>query len=536
MKYLKFYEAFQSKGISNTVKFLKEKVGDKSAKEFVDSLISFMANVDYPIDIISDDNIKYLNSKKALQLKCESPLNNDRNIWVLKFWFSLEKGYLGFTATGNKIEEVETGRTSGIRDTTSFTDRDFEYIKDRLTQTGEIWKVTDYNKLKTGDTVIGQFDSSDRDRIAFAKIFVDERDGGRTYAIQNVSSGSTPDYNEDWRNYTQYGDLSWWIFDDNEGYGNDHCKLHYWRPSSDEIHYIEPPKEEKIEKEKEENPFTWNLPLNSRLQISNWRRSFNSIESMKSVEESDFALVLYYDLLKSEKTYTKPSETKLSRSKSKEGATKLMSDVVIKTMNIERYIKNITSSLNITETEFSDLSKIVTKHLAQEYSYISVYFSRPDWSDLETFTDYFYKLVDSEPEDKQYYLNRIKDIYEQKVRNYYNFLLRYQQSKTLITKNDDIKKLFDEVFKLGNLIHKKFSSMQVNSIEDLFMIKSKFRSLNEFMRLSRNQPTYMAKEIISSFRSQDEFKYYCNEYSNSYNTLTEDLEKLKRVEKFLNSI
>ena len=35
MRYLKLYEAFESKGISNTLKFLKEKVGNESAKKFV---------------------------------------------------------------------------------------------------------------------------------------------------------------------------------------------------------------------------------------------------------------------------------------------------------------------------------------------------------------------------------------------------------------------------------------------------------------------------------------------------------------------
>ena len=207
MKYLKFYEAFQSKGITNTLKFLKDKVGKQSSDSFISSLKDFMSGVDFPIDQLSDNNIKYLSAKKAIQLRCESPVTNERGIWIIKYWFSIEKGFLGYTATGNKEEKEVPDLNSGshgLRDTISFTDRNLEYIKERITPTGEIWEVFDYNKLQSGDTVIGEFDSS----IALAKIFVDRYDNRRTYAIQKVAAGSEPD-NSDWTNYRQYGDLSW---------------------------------------------------------------------------------------------------------------------------------------------------------------------------------------------------------------------------------------------------------------------------------------------------------------------------------------
>ena len=38
MKYLKFYEAFKSKGVSNTLKFLKDKVGKNSSGKFLEYL------------------------------------------------------------------------------------------------------------------------------------------------------------------------------------------------------------------------------------------------------------------------------------------------------------------------------------------------------------------------------------------------------------------------------------------------------------------------------------------------------------------
>ena len=71
MKYLKFYESFKSKGISNTLKFLKEKVGKKSSDYFLEYLKQFMTVVDFPIDKISDNDIKYMSAKKALLLNSE---------------------------------------------------------------------------------------------------------------------------------------------------------------------------------------------------------------------------------------------------------------------------------------------------------------------------------------------------------------------------------------------------------------------------------------------------------------------------------
>ena len=398
MRYLKLYEAFKSKGISNTLKFLKEKVGSSSATEFKNSLVNFMKLMDFPIDKLSDDDIKYMNSKKALQLKSEDKVTNSKGIWVIKYWFSLDKGYLGYTATGNETKDVSSPSDGGLRTQKQFTDPELEYIKSNITRTGEIWPVDNYTKLESGDVVIGLFNGSpNKAYIGLAKIFID--DNKSVFAIQDVNSGSSCD-NEDWRDYTEYGDKSWWL-SNNDDLGTDHSRLHYWRPSEEEIHYIEPPVEKvEDEDELEVDPLTWNLPLSSRFDFSSWSSGYTITK--KSIKEADFALILYFDELINKESLEKPSETKKQRVESKEGATKLMTDQQIKKMNIERYIKKLIVSLNITETEFFNLEKIVSKHLSQEFSYISIYNKRPDWEGLGDFTNYLYQVVDSD--DKEYYL------------------------------------------------------------------------------------------------------------------------------------
>jgi hypothetical protein len=540
MKYLKLYEAFKSKGISNTIKFLKDKVGSTSSTGFINSLRDFMLNIDFPINEISDDNLKYLSAKKAMKLKNESDVTNPKGIWVIKYWFSLENGFLGYSATGNERKEIDnTISGSGKRSAEKFTDSDLEYIRQNIISSGEIWPVTDYSKLKTGDSVIGQFNSHSQRDIGMAKIFVDQSDNNRVYAIQSVSSGSHISDSR-WRNYTNYGDLTWWLYD-NTDMGNDHRKLHYWRPSSEELNYIEPPKEiEEVEQEKEENPLTWNLPLSNRYSFSSWGRG--SSISKDSIEKADFALVLYFDdlvatFLLDVESYERPSEIKQQRREEKEGATKLMSDDEIKKMNIERYIQKLVVSLNITETEFFNLEKIVSKHLCKEFSYISIFYQRPDWSDLSDFTEYLYKVIDSH-DDKSYYLDKVKDIYKRRTENYYNQFLKYQTNKTFLKGDSQLKKFFDELFKLGGEINTTFTKKELSTIDDLWLTSKKIRSLYEYIKMSRNQFNYQVREVMGGFRYTDEMGHYFTQYENQYTeeNYKQDLERINRIRGFMKSL
>jgi hypothetical protein len=542
MKYLKLYEAFKSKGISSTLKFLKDKVGTKSSDSFISTLRDFMTNVDYPIDQISDENIKYLNAKKALLLKNDKDVTNSKGIWVLKFWFSLQDGFLGTTATGNQRRDRNQSYSTnhGFRDTQKFNESDMDHIKENITTTGEIWPVTNYYELKTGDTVIGQFDSSSRRSITLAKIYVDKLDNNRTYAIQNVSQGSTPDGSA-WRNYTQYGDLSWWLFDNDE-MGDDHRKLHFWRPSDQEIHYIEPPakNEDEAQPEEEKDPFEWNLPLSNRYSFSNWGRGSSMTTSV--LEKADFALVLYFDDLINPESdapyFEKPSETKQQRRSEKEGATKLMTDAEIKKMNIERYIQKLVVSLKITETEFFELEKIVNKHLAQEFSYFSIYLQRPDWSDISIFIDYLYNVADADDSDKTYYVNRIKDQYKSRTKNYYEQLVKFQETKKFIKGDSKLKKIYDELFKLGLEINQTLTKKKINSIDELWLLRTKIKSVYDFIKMSRNVLDYKVRECMSGFRYPEEMEHYYNQYKDQYSDddYKKDLEKINRIRTFLKSI
>ena len=541
MKYLKFYESFKSKGVSNTLKFLKDKIGKNSSEKFLEYLKQFMTVVDFPIDKISDNDIKYMSAKKALGLKSEEDITNSKGIWVIKFWFSLEKGYLGFTGTGNEVREFsknEGGSHDGLRDAEPFSESDLDYIKQNITRTGEIWSVTDYKKLETGQTVIGQFNDRDVNSIGFAKIFVDRGDRNRTYVIQSICSGSEPTSTTSWTDYTEFGSKSWWIYDSEE-MGNDHRKLHFWRPSSEELHYIEPPVEkEEGEKEIVEDPLTWNLPLSNRFSFSRWDRSSFSIDSSEKIKEADFSLVLYFDdMINPEKDasfYKKPSEIKQQRYTQKEDVLAFMTDEKIKKENIERYISKLSSQLEISSEDLSNLGRIVNKCLSNDSAYINLSMNRRDiLSTLTTLCRYIYSIISDD--SKEYYIEQIKNIYKNINQNYYKDQTQSLIIKSLI-KGSPFEKPFKRVFDLGNYITDKVRKENAKSLDDVLIIQNKLNSIRQFMHNDLNRLSYAMRNMIGEFYSEESFRYYIRESTYREEDLNNDLKMLDRIERYIKSI
>lgn len=549
MKYLKFYEAFKSKGISNTLNFLKNKVGKSSQEQFLEYLRQFMEIVDFPIDKISDNDLKYMSAKKALKLRSEEKVTNSRGIWLLKFWFSLDKGYLGFTGTGNEEKEPTIGSSGGYHDglraAEPFSESDLRFIKQNITRTGEIWPVTDYKKLQTGQTVIGQFDSYSVDNISFAKIFVDRADRNRTYVIQGICSGSEPTTNQEWRQWTQFGSLSWWIYDNDE-MGSDHRKLHHFNPSTDELHYVQPPEEkvDKEEKEPEENPLSWNLPLTNRLGFSQWGRSQFSITSQDKIKEADFALVLYFDdMINPDKDaifYEKPSDIKTGRSQEKEGALAFMSDEKIKKENIERYISKLSSNLEISVEDLSNLGRIVNKCLAGDSAYINLSLNRRDvLGVLQSLCRQLYYIISED--SKEYYIEQIKNLYKNINQNYYKDQTHLLTNKSLL-KGSAFEKTFNKIFELGNYITDRVKKENAQSLDDVMIIQNKLNSIRQFMHNDFNRLSYSMRNMIGEFYSEESFKYYIKEYSGEGTSiyreeeLNNDLKMLERIEKYIKSI
>ena len=344
MKYLMLFEAFEANALSKMMVFLTKKTDSDSKERFRNKLKTLTTNLDIPIDKIKDSDVKYLNRSQALKLKSEKESDS---IYCLKFWFSIDEGYLGFTGTGNLTMDFNRhikGRRSEVKNS-PFNTRELDYIKHSLDiKTGSLDPVKNYEDIQHGQLVIGIFsgeDPIDINKLGFAKIW---RDENQLYAIQDVTSGGSPENEingQNWRSWRNSDSrlVHSWSLDSVHSPGSDHCKLHIYKSSNEPLHIVGVKKEVV---EKSENPFDFNLPVNRGYNLTEWGNSSWSIDNYKSVEKADFAIVLMLDdIIKS--VGTKVSNVKKSREESKEGATSLMNDSEIKEANIKRYLIGLIS-------------------------------------------------------------------------------------------------------------------------------------------------------------------------------------------------
>ncbi len=535
MRYLKLYEAFQSNTISKMMNFLKDKVGASSQQRFLDRLKNLQDKLDLPIDKIQDKDIKYLNRKKAIIFRNENNVDNSKGIYCLKFWFSLDDGFLGFTSTGNQYYEYKGRRRPS---SSSFSQLELDHIKNNFgITTGELEPLRNYDDLRHGTLIFGIFsdDSDDRDRLGYAKIW---RDGNRLWAIQSVASGGEPDYDVDgqnWRSYRNDNSVfrDSWSLDSVDSPGSDHYKIHLYKPSSEPLHI----KGQKVEVSKEENPLNYNLPTNSRLSAGSWDDYDWSIDSSSMLEKADFAIVIVIDdILKSG---IKPvTDTRKERELSREGALKLMSDSEIKNANIDRYMTHILSKMiNIDTTEIRNLQNIVIKNVCGQFAYIAIFKNNPSLDYLDYISKYLFRaLQQTSIEDKKYFINNAKDKYERLYKSNIEITKLYKQSRDIINKNakDDIKELFVIVDEISNKIYNYLKSQKIETLEDLRMTYLKIQSIKMATEYEEFELSRPSRNLIAEFNYPNDIDYYLKEYSEK--DFKEDIKRLNQVSRYVDSI
>jgi len=81
--------------------------------------------------------------------------------------------------------------------------------------------------------------------------------------------------------------------------------------------------------------------------------------------------------------------------------------------------------------------------------------------------------------------------------------------------------------------------MEINSIDDLWLVNRRIESLYNYMRQSRNQLSAIVREVgINGFRYPNEIERCFKEYENEYldRIYKEDLERIDRIQKILTSL
>ena len=540
MKYLMLFEAFEANALSKMMVFLTKKTDSDSKERFRNKLKTLTTNLDIPIDKIKDSDVKYLNRSQALKLKNEKESDS---IYCLKFWFSIDEGYLGFTGTGNLTMNFNRhikGRRSEVKNS-PFNTRELDYIKYSLDiKTGSLDPVKNYEDIQHGQLVIGIFsgeDPIDINKLGFAKIW---RDENQLYAIQDVTSGGTPDNEingQNWRSWRNSDSrlVHSWSLDSVYSPGSDHCKLHIYKSSNEPLHIVGVKKEVV---EKSENPFDFNLPVNRGYNLTEWGHSSWSIDNYKSVEKADFAIVLMLDdIIKS--VGTKVSNVKKSREESKEGATSLMNDSEIKEANIKRYLIGLISKMGITldTSNLQNLQNLVIKSVCSEFAFISIYRETPGFGNLNSITKSIYNMIGLEDEpDKKYYLDKAIEYYQYLNTNSDEYRKIYTDSLEVIKKcnSDQIKEFFDTIMKMGNKIKKYLSSQNIQNIEDLRMIIIKLQSIRTISRENEFKFEGFVKNILDEFHYKNDVEYYTREYGSR--DISKELTKIKNLERYVDSL
>lgn len=543
MKHLMLFEAFESNALSKMMAFLAKKTDSNSKERFKDKLKRLITQFDIPIDKISDTDVKYLNRNKALKLKNVDKVENDKGIYCLKFWFSMDEGYLGFTGTGNVTMDFNryisgSRRRSSSDKNSPFTTRELDYIKNRLDiKTGSLEPVKNYENIQHGQLVMGIFsdDEDDLSRLGVAKIW---RDENHLYAIQDITSGGSPENEINGVSWRDWGYRSSWSLDSVYSPGSDHCKLHIYTPSDEPI-YIVGAKEE-VEEVEIKSPLDFNLPLNSSYGLREWGDTSWSIDDYTLVEKSDFSIILMLDdILKSVKTSV--NKTKANREESREGATKLMSDSQIKKANIERYLTAIVGKMGIDRDikELQNLQKLVIKSVCGDLAFISIYKGRPGFDSLDSMSGYIYDMMRSDGNDKDYYLSSIISSFKSLNSYSEEYTKQYNESLKEVNNSDiePLKEIFKIFIEIGKKIKNYLLSQNIQTIEDLGMVMVKLRSIRNLTG-ERGFSLSYTRNILNEFHYTNDVKYYINECNSERrkNEVLEDIKKAKHIERYIDSL
>lgn len=466
MNYIKLFEAFKSKVVSNVLKYIKKKVSKDSYDNFIKDLSLVLKKFDYPISELSDDYVKYLSYKSAIKLKNEKQVTNPYGIWVIKFWFSLEDGYLGFSGTGNKRVSID--------EKVSFSENELNFLK-KTEPLGEIKPVDDYNNLKIGQTVILKDDFR---MPKFAKIYIDSNSNS-VYCIGSFS-GSSPSGTE-WHSseFTTYGGGSWWIYNNKSGEtGSDHSKLSFFIPGDEPLSY---------KYEKETDPLSWNLKVNTDTLLLGRRMSFSSKDS------EDYCVVLYLDDLvnpDADAPYFEPvSSTSEFREKEKFGATALLSNEEFKKINIERYLSFMSKNLSVSLEELKYPKRLVEKLLNVKYAIFNI-LSNDTFDAIDKLNGLitrFNDLVESTSDrEKKWIIDDIKQAYEMFIKT----LLKASSFDMNAVDSQDMKECLRRLFKLSSDIISWVDSQSIETFSDFIIVVKKLESIQRFYQTIRKSSEF----------------------------------------------
>lgn len=500
MRHLLLYEAFKSSGISKTLKFLSKNNVNKT--EFLNVLKRVLKNYDYPISEFTDNDVHYMSSKKAKEIRItgDYDIMNPWGIYSLRFWFSIADGYLGYSGIGADLQS-------------SLGEDELNIIKDMGYKKGTLRKITNDNfkNLKEGDIVFGYIGSKNTNNFTKSVIYKEQRDSHHKYiiyAIQDIRNGSEP-YGYDWRKYGKY---SWSLGSFSTGLADD---------DSNSLHlFIENDNDLKIES----ISYTSDLYTNSRGYLEKYPAN-------DMIEKSDFALVIYLDeLIK----YDSVKDIRLDREKSKSGATALLSDEDFKKINYDRYIHSLLIKKGIhKDSKYEDLKNlqnIISKFLLDNWVLVTLHRSVPDYKyNIRRFVSYLEDLINSN--DKESELEHLLREYNKILKDCDHYKNRFVKSKKMVEEkgNDITNSMLDKWLDLSSYLSKKINSSPINNVDDIIVLLYKLNSISEYLNDDRVSLEGGLNGVLANFHYADSD---VSASAQRYNSASEELNKenLRRID------
>lgn len=502
MRYLKLFEGFEGSVISSVIGFLNKK-GITTGNLFLEKLKGICDEFDIPLSRITNDNLKYLPSSKAIKIKPEYKSNKFNNINCIKFWFSIDK-YLGYTGVGY----IESSSKS-------FFDNFLNNIKNRVGVTkGSIERVSSYRQLKNGDDIVLYIEGD----VVFSKFYTFE---GTCYAIQNRHSGSTPNDN----NWKLYGRYSWELSDITR-----HKELSKYKPSDDPLQI------------KWENDYDFNLPIRYS-SLTTWDNSFNSISNIEKIDESLFCIILYLDGLESIDRVSISN----SRFDNKKTSLALISDKDIKNANIERYYGKILSSMTSNSDEdlnnTKNINRLLLSYVRSRYSIFSIINDDPSVSNLRSLSNCIKKVVINKGSEESI-KNATRDL-TNSIRTCDNIESGYMKSINSISSPEEssisslIIPTIELLLSIGDVIHDYCKHVKLDNLYDYTSVYLKINSLRSVFANDQYKLSDELIRIIQNLYYYNDIHYYLNDsrfVADMISKNSKDLYKLEAIYKHTKSI
>ncbi len=458
------FEAFKSRSISKTIAFLKKESSIDAVDEFIQNLKRSCDDFDIPIDKISDDDIKYFSKKDGLKIRSSEDVHNEFGVYCVKYWFSIEDGFVTKTGAGNLLRQKE-------RENLINTD----LLEELNINTGIVKAINNYREIGTGDKVVCKA----RGLSILATVW---RYGSDVFLIQDEVDDNYERPRGDW---DIYGTKSWTIHAYHEVMDN-HTNLCKWTDNGEELALIG---------EIETNVLDTKL---FNLNIIDGKLKTNYDMSTR-ISTSDFCLVLYIDdILKRELPST--SKKRQYRSDSRVGAIALLSDEQMRDINLLNYISTISKTIiNLRDdsVEIGNINKLTSNILKKDYSFfiirnknidpkISAVFSSV--KELVRISEYYKNQKDSNINGKEEALSKLYNDVISKIKLAYNFYEdNYKDAKSNyiiikercaeIEEGEEILKQLERIMGISNQINSYIYSKNTDSLIDIKIALSKVNSI-----------------------------------------------------------